>query len=104
MKLVEKLVKGYKKIFCEFYDVKSGDNLNMLLEYMGVQDGSKLFELDGIQFYQAEGEDLDNAIDICIEEEFMPHWSNENNIENYYIENIDYVEGDDSGYVQISVE
>lgn len=100
---IRRLINAHKNILCEFYEVSSGDVLNMHLDYLGIQeDGSRLFELDGIQFYQVLGEDLDNAIEVCIDEEFMPNWNNYD-VSGYVVEDIDYEKGDDSGTVTISV-
>lgn len=84
-------------------NIEAGDVFEMTLEFISKEsDGSKKYELDGVVFYQVEGEDLDNAIEVCIDEEFMPDWENEG-IDGYVIESIDYEPGEDSGIVTISV-
>lgn len=105
---IRKLINAYKNILCEFHEVSSGDVLTMELNYLGIdylgiqKHGIRLFELDGIQFYQS-GEDLYHAIETCIDEEFMPNWRNNYDVSGYVIENIEYEMGDDSGTVIISV-
>ena len=99
MGLFDKIIQQHKRIFCEYYEVEAGDSITMSLQLISeLQVGSKLYELDGIQFYQADVEDLDNAVSICIDEEFMPHWQDVG-VEGYVIENID----EENGLVDISI-
>lgn len=99
---IKSLNENITKILNEFYPVEAGESLNMSLTLMGTnKDGSKTFQLDGIEFVQGIDEDLQNAIEVCLDEEFLPEWDN---ISSYTIEYIDYVDGEDDGYVGVMVE
>ena len=52
-----------------------GETIRLDLYRLGSPDR---YELDGIQFYLGEDEELENGIQICIDEEFLPDWQEQN--------------------------
>ena len=88
-----------------FYDVRGLNNIEMEITSYGNTNGLEIFELDGIEFYKADDEELENAVDICIEEEFAPEWE-EQGLFDYTIDHIDYDEEDGQGtaYVNLTWE
>ena len=95
-------VKSASKKVKSFYDIKGLDNIKMELISFGEVNDLERFELDGIEFYKAEDEELENAIDVCLEEEFMPDWEKEGLL-SYTIDSIDYNEEDKQGVVYIDL-
>lgn len=99
----ESLNRNIKKAVCEFYDVTGMDSVEMELVSFGKgEDELERFELDGIEFYKLGDEDLKNAIDICIEEEFLPEWE-EQGLSSYNIDSIQYDEESGNGTVYVGL-
>lgn len=87
----------------EIYDVEPDQNLEMEIVSFGIQDGLERFELDGIEFFKDEDESLENAIDVCVDEEFFPEWESENGIVSYNIDKITYDEEEGKGTAIVTV-
>ena len=63
------------------------------------------YELDGIQFYLGEDEELENGIQICIDEEFLPDWQEQNEeITGYSLQYFELDEETGDVYVDIVLE
>ena len=85
----------------EFYNVDGQDSIEMSIEDFGIdKNGGHRFELYGIEFYLGEEQELENAVDVCIEEEFFPEWQ-EQGIESYNVDSVrfDKEEGKGIAYV-----
>lgn len=91
-----KLNESLKPYLHEFYNVDGLDSINMTIVSLGMEDGIETLELDGVQFCRAEDEELSNAIDICIEEEFMPEWE-EQGIVSYNVDSVQFDKEDGNG-------
>ena len=103
-KLNEQLSKYAKTSMKEFYEVPLDESINMELVYFGKHDGLDRYELDGVEFFVAEDEDLQNAIETCIDEEFMPEWKENSDAVDFSIDSVDFIEGkDEKGFVGITV-
>ena len=85
----------------EFYNVDGQDSIEMEIVDFGIdKNGGHRFELDGVEFYLGEDEELENAVDVCIEEEFFPGWQ-EQGVESYNVDSVrfDKEEGSGTAYV-----
>lgn len=100
--IAKNLLEEFSKLK-EFYDVEPDQNLEMEIVSFGIQDGLERFELDGIEFFKGEDETLENAIDVCVDEEFFPEWESENGIVSYSIDKIDYDEEEGKGKAIVTV-
>lgn len=100
--IAKNLLEEFSKLK-EFYDVEPDQNLEMEIVSFGIQDGLERFELDGIEFFKGEDETLENAIDVCVDEEFFPEWESENGIVSYSIDKIDYDEEEGKGTAIVTV-
>lgn len=101
---VKQLRESISKALKEFYEVPLDESINMELVYFGKHDGLDRYELDGIEFFVAEDEDLQNAIETCIDEEFMPEWKENSKAVDFSIDSVDFIEGkDEKGFVGITV-
>ena len=101
---VKQLRESISKALKEFYEVPLDESINMELVYFGKHNGLDRYELDGIEFFVAEDEDLQNAIETCIDEEFMPEWKENSNAVDFSIDSVDFIEGkDEKGFVGITV-
>ena len=99
----ESLNKNIKKAICEFYDVTDMDSIEMELVSFGKgEDELERFELDGIEFYKLGDEDLKGAIEVCIDEEFMPEWE-EQGLSSYNVDSIQYDEESGKGTVYVGL-
>ena len=87
----------------EFYDVSDMDTVEMEIIDFGYDknDGHR-FELDGIEFYLGDDEELENAVDVCIEEEFMPEWE-EQGVESYNVDSVYFDEETGRGTAYIGL-
>lgn len=101
--LVVKLNHQFNLNLKEFYDVEPNDALEMRIVSYGKDDDTERFELDGIEFYKADDEELKNAIETCIDMEFMPEWETNNNINSYNVDSIYYDEEDGEGIAYVTV-
>ena len=97
-----KLNEDLKPYLHEFYDVEGLDSVEMTIVSLGMEDGIETLELDGVQFCRAEDEELSNAIDICIEEEFMPEWE-EQGIVSYNVDSVLFDKEDGNGVAYIGL-
>lgn len=86
----------------ESFNVEDLDSLEMEIKDFGIDNGEHRFELDGIEFYLGEDEELQNAVDICIEEEFMPEWE-EQGIISYNIDSIAFDSDTNTGIVYVGL-
>ena len=87
----------------EFYDVEGLDSIEMSIEDFGIdKNGGHRFELDGVEFYLGEDETLENAVDVCIEEEFFPEWQ-EQGIESYNVDSVEFDEEAGSGTAYVGL-
>ena len=96
-----KLNEQLRKVLAEFYDIEGMDSIEMEIVDFGTdKNGGHRFELDGIEFYLGEDETLENAVDICIETEFLPEWE-EQGLSSYNVDSIkfDKEEGKGTAYV-----
>lgn len=100
--IAKNLLEEFSKLK-EFYDVEPDQNLEMEIVSFGIQDGLERFELDGIEFFKGEDETLENAIDVCVDEEFFPEWESENGIVSYSIDKIDYDKEQGKGTAIVTV-
>ena len=100
--IAKNLLEEFSKLK-EFYDVEPDQNLEMEIVSFGIQDGLERFELDGIEFFKGEDETLENAIDVCVDEEFFPEWESENGIVSYSIDKIDYDKEEGKGTAIVTV-
>lgn len=101
---VKQLRESISKALKEFYEVPLDESINMELVYFGKHNGLDRYELDGIEFFVAEDEDLQNAIETCIDEEFMPEWKENSKAVDFSIDSVDFIEGkDEKGFVGITV-
>ena len=91
-KQAEKREKRKNESLNEFYDVTDMDSLEMEI----VDFGDGRYELDGIEFYREEDEELENAVDICIEEEFFPEWQ-EQGVSSYNVDSVRFDEEEGRG-------
>ena len=79
-----------------------GETIRLDLYRLGSPDR---YELDGIQFYLGEDEELENGIQICIDEEFLPDWQEQNEeIIGYSLQYFELDEETGDGYVDIILE
>ena len=101
--LVSKLNQKFNLSIDEFYNVSPDDSLKMRVVSYGKDGDTERFELDGIEFYKAEDEDLKDAVETCIDMEFMPEWETANNINSYNVDSIDYDEEDGEGIAYVTV-
>lgn len=84
-------------------EVEPGESLNLPLTLISASDnGEKCFNLDDVEFWQGSEEELQNAIELCIEEEFMPRWLN-SDINGFDVESVEYIDGEPEGSVNILV-
>ena len=97
-----KLNEDLKPYLHEFYNVEGLDSINMKIVSLGMEDGIETLELDGVQFCRAEDEELSNAIDICIEEEFMPEWE-EQGIVSYNVDSVLFDKEDGNGVAYVGL-
>ena len=96
-----KLNESIKSLLHEFYDITGMDSVEMEIVDFGTDaSGGHRFELDGIEFYLGEDEELINAVDICIEMEFLPEWE-EQGLESYNVDSVQFDEetGKGTAYV-----
>ena len=102
---IQKLNEEIRNTIHETFQVEPGDTINMTLDYFSTDgNGVKRFELDGIEFYQSEYEDIDNAVEVCIDEEFFPEWvKNNDEISGFQVNYVDYIDGEESGDVQVLI-
>lgn len=95
--------ESIKKAVCEFYDVTGMDSVEMELVSFGKgEDELERFELDGIEFYKLGDEDLQNAVDLCIEEEFWPEWQ-EQGLSSYNVDSVRYDEEEGKGTAYVGL-
>lgn len=97
-----KLNEDLKPYLHEFYNVEGLDSIDMTIVSLGMEDGIETLELDGVQFCRAEDEELSNAIDICIEEEFMPEWK-EQGIVSYNVDSVLFDKEDGNGVAYVGL-
>ena len=97
-----KLNEDLKPYLHEFYNVEGLDSVEMTIVSLGMEDGIETLELDGVQFCRAEDEELSNAIDICIEEEFMPEWE-EQGIVSYNVDSVQFDKEDGNGVAYVGL-
>ena len=102
-KQAEKREKRKCESLNEFYDVTGMDSIEMELVSFGKgEDEIERFELDGVEFYRLGDEDLQNAVDMCIEEEFFPEWQ-EQGLSSYNVDSIKYDEEEGKGTVYVGL-
>ena len=95
--------KSVKALLQECEKTKElGETIRLDLYRLGSPDR---YELDGIQFYLGEDEELENGIQICIDEEFLPDWQEQNEeITGYSLQYFELDEETGDGYVDIVLE
>lgn len=98
---VEKLLESFN-INEDDNSLEPGDSVNLNIEH--IKDN--LYELDGVQFYKGEDESLQNAVEICIDEEYLNKWIEESDdaISSYFINSFEYDEEDGEGSVEVVLE
>ena len=82
--------------------LEPGDSINLTIEH--IKDD--LYELDGIQFYKGQDESLQNAVEVCIDEDHLNKWIEESDdaISGYFINSFEYDEQDGEGNVEVVLE
>lgn len=82
--------------------LKPGDSINLSIEH--IKDD--LYELDGVQFYKGEDESLQNAVEICIDEDYLNKWIEESDdaISGYFINSLEYDEEYRRGTVEVVLQ
>ncbi|MCM1260693.1 MAG: hypothetical protein NC222_07050 [Staphylococcus sp.] len=102
IKEANKGVNMWTKLVKSNYE--AGDHIEMTLEFISKdKDGISLFELDDVQFYKEKEEELQDAIETCIDMEFMSEWEDKG-IGGFTVDNIDYEEGEKYGSVSVLLE
>lgn len=101
--LIVKLNQQFNLDLKEFYDVDPDEKLEMRIVSYGKEGDVERFELDGIEFFKADDEELKNAIEVCIDMEFLPEWEKNNNISSYNVDSIFYDEEDGEGTAYVTV-
>lgn len=80
-------------------EYEPGDSIYLTIEH--IKDD--LYELDGVQFYKGEDEELQNAVEVCIDEEYLPDWQT-NEITGYFVQSFEYDEESGTGEIEIVLE
>ena len=83
-------------------DFEDGEVYEMAIVSFGKDGETERFELDGIEFYKADDEELQSAVDTCIEMEFFSDWQ-EDGVTSYNIDSIEYDEEDGIGTAYVSL-
>lgn len=95
---VEKLLESFN-INEDDNSLEPGDFVNLNIVHIN----DNLYELDGIQFYKGEEESLQNAVEVCIDEEYLDEWieKSDDAIFGYIINSFQYDEEDGEGRVEV---
>lgn len=80
-------------------EYEPGDSIYLTIEH--IKDD--LYELDGVQFYKGEDEELQNAVEVCIDEEYLPDWQTDE-ITGYFVQSFEYDEESGTGEIEIVLE
>ena len=80
-------------------EYEPGDSIYLTIEH--IKDD--LYELDGVQFYKGEDEELQNAVEVCIDEEYLPDWQTDD-ITGYFVQSFEYDEESGTGEIEIVLE
>lgn len=80
-------------------EYEPGDSIYLTIEH--IKDD--LYELDGVQFYKGEDEELQNAVEVCIDEEYLPDWQTDE-ITGYFVQSFEYDEESGTGEVEVVLE
>lgn len=108
METIKKLNEKVNKLLESFNvnednnSLEPGDSVNLTIEH--IKDN--LYELDGVQFYKGEDESLQNAVEVCIDEDYLNKWIEESDdaISGYFINSFEYGEEDGQGIVEVVLE
>lgn len=96
-----KIIKSSKEV--PFYDlICCWDSIRMDIVSCGEVGGLEKFELDGVEFYKAKDEELENAIDTCLKKEFMPEWKKQG-LSYYIIMPISFDDATGKGKVELKL-
>ena len=98
---VEKLLESFN-VNEDDNSLEPGDSVYLTIEHIK----NNLYELDGVQFYKGEDESLQNAVEVCIDEEYLNEWIEESDdaISGYFINSLEYDEEDGEGTVEVVLE
>lgn len=80
-------------------EYEPGDSIYLTIEH--IKDD--LYELDGVQFYKGEDEELQNAVEVCIDEEYLPDWQTDE-ITGYFVQSFEYDQESGTGEIEIVLE
>lgn len=80
-------------------EYEAGDSIYLTIEH--IKDD--LYELDGVQFYKGEDEELQNAVEVCIDEEYLPDWQTDD-ITGYFVQSFEYDQESGTGEIEIVLE
>ena len=97
---VGKLNEEIEEVLKEEYEV--GDSIYLTIKH--IKDA--LHELDGVQFYKEEDEDLQNAVELCIDEDYLNTWikDSDDEVTGYWIQSFEYDEESGTGEVEVVLE
>lgn len=85
-----------------YSELEPGDSINLTIEH--IKDD--LYELDGVQFYKGEDESLQNAVEVCVDEDYLNNWIKQSDdaISGYFVNSFEYDEDAETGNVEIVLE
>lgn len=86
--------------------LQSGNVHEMSLDLVkSFEDGSGTYELDGVQFFKGPDEELANAVEVCIDEDFLNRWMEETDedITSYTLDELNFDEETGTGKVVITL-
>ena len=93
-------LQGTNKSLKEEYE--AGDSVYLTIEH--IKDN--LYELDGVQFYKGEDEELQNAVEVCIDEDYLNTWikDSDDEVTGYWVQSFEYDEESGTGEVEVVLE
>ena len=97
---VGKLNEEIEKVLKEEYE--AGDSIYLTIKHISDAE----YELNGVQFYKEEDEDLQNAVELCIDEDYLNTWikDSDDEVTGYWVQSFEYDEESGTGEVEVVLE
>ena len=97
---VKKLNEEIEKVLKEEYE--AGDSIYLTIKHISGDE----YELDGVQFYKGEDEELQNAVEVCIDEDYLNTWikDSDDEVTGYWVQSFEYDEESGTGEVEVVLE